>query len=1211
MNGPPTSNHSNSDGNPDGSAARAVSENDGDPDATIGQQLTQFDVPYQALSDQQFDCETTARPAIGSSSDTQSAGDTQLEPDHESTISSDLDRMITMQWTDSIVDEAMPHQTIKTDPDQTLVQSFDPVLKQREVSRQDTDPKGIPDYVREELLGEGGIGQVYAARQNSIDRQVAIKVLKTGAARRESSRLSFVSEAMITGELDHPNIVPVYDLGLDGGNTPFYVMKQVHGVEWADRMPESSLRENLNILMRVADAVALAHARGFIHRDLKPANVMLGEFGEVLVMDWGLAMPTLDNPKRMSFPKPRSGGTPCYMAPEMANGPVEKVDRRSDVYLLGTLLFEILTGSPPHPQKTIRECLRAAAQNEIAPSGESGMLMDIAMQAMSRSREARYQTAADFQDAVREYFAHIESNSLAEQGQEFLSGARESDDHEVYSKAIFAFEQAHELWLGNEAAIRGASDARLAYAESALRKKDYDLCGSVLDMEDLTHTELRLDLFEELAEKQRREVEHTQRMNRIRIVSRGLLASVLATVVIAFFWINSERNSALMAKQDEARERKRADREAETATAIAHEVRRNLKVIRQKAYAHRISLTEREWSAGRIDRVRDLLDACPTDLRQWEWYYMSRLCNTRHRIVNAHVDGVLAMSVLPGGTQVVTGGRDHTTALWDMATGTARFRVQDHDWDVTVVAASPDGAKFASGGSDGSVKVYDRLSGELLQELHVRRPVTCLTWLHDGSQIILGTGDIRTGFGEVRQLDAASLQTIDELWDATAVSALALSPDDRTLVIAGPDEGVQILSIDGSFEPHELTDGSKPARALAFSPAGDLLAIANDGHAVNLFDVRNGSTKGRLMGTGLPLASLAWSPDGEYIAAGSEDGLIYLWHTVSQQNLGTFRGHSATVTALGFASADLLISVSDDGTIGSWNTQQQDGVVVLLESPFPVYDLQVDSTARHVTAAHGNRFTLLELDSGAVIAGNESGEGQVWTTAVSADGQYTAWSGVDGHLHMMSHPWKSAEAVLADVNDILKIRFNTQGTRIATAGTEGVLHVWDTTSLEEQSARRISSLEITDVAWNLTGERIATVARDGVLRIHSLENQTSDREIHTGDDLLHCIAWSQNQIATAGSDAVVRIWNPADGTLIRELHSHTAAIHCLAFNEDGSRLVSGGRDQRLRVWDTRSGDVLVTLAGHESTVLSVAWNSATRHLLSGDEAGRIFRWLAE
>ena len=147
---------------------------------------------------------------------------------------------------------------------------------------------------------------MYAAKQQSMDRPVAIKVLKPRAARLESSQEAFVSEAIITGGLDHPNIMPIYDVGKQPNDAIFYAMKQVVGVEWKERIATNTVSENLDILLRVCDAIAFAHARGIIHRDLKPANIMLGPFGEVLVMDWGLAMPTEDHPRRETFPAARA-----------------------------------------------------------------------------------------------------------------------------------------------------------------------------------------------------------------------------------------------------------------------------------------------------------------------------------------------------------------------------------------------------------------------------------------------------------------------------------------------------------------------------------------------------------------------------------------------------------------------------------------------------------------------------------------------------------------------------------------------------------------------------------------------------------------------------------------------------------------------------------------------------------------------------------------
>ena len=180
------------------------------------------------------------------------------------------------------------------------------------------------EYELQEVIGEGGVGTVYAARQASIDRIVAVKMLRNEFAHKRDHRNKFLSEAVVTGELDHPNIVPIYDLGTSDVGNLFYAMKRVRGTPWSDVIRQQSLAENLRILMSVADAIAFAHSRGVIHRDIKPENVMLGDFGEVVVMDWGIALSTGAFVKSDRISQTTSmGGTPAYMAPEMATGPLE------------------------------------------------------------------------------------------------------------------------------------------------------------------------------------------------------------------------------------------------------------------------------------------------------------------------------------------------------------------------------------------------------------------------------------------------------------------------------------------------------------------------------------------------------------------------------------------------------------------------------------------------------------------------------------------------------------------------------------------------------------------------------------------------------------------------------------------------------------------------------------------------------------------------
>ncbi len=456
---------------------------------------------------------------------------------------------------------------------------------------------------------------MFSARQQSMDRPVAIKVLKPRAARLKSSRQAFVSEAVITGCLDHPNIVPIYDVGKQADDALFYAMKQVEGVEWKERLATNSVDENLEILLRVSDAVAFAHARCIIHRDLKPANIMLGGFGEVLVMDWGLAMPSHDHPRRNSFPRAKRGGTPHYMAPEMADDPMLGVDRRSDVYLLGAILFEIVTGKPPHAiesaagsrRERVKACLAAVAQNQIAETDATGELIDIARTAMATNPADRYQTVQQFQSAVRDYLAHQESIELTDQSTKLLNSARGGGDYKEFSRAQFGFETALEQWPENARALKGLKDTRQTYARTAFDRGDYDLALSLLDSG-------MSDEAEFVATVQAASTERDSRANRIQRLRRFSFAASLTVAVlaaVAALWINSERNKALIAQQDEATQRgiaERKEREAQKQRQAAVEAQGiALENERRAKVAESLTREEKEISDSVVEYLAELL----------------------------------------------------------------------------------------------------------------------------------------------------------------------------------------------------------------------------------------------------------------------------------------------------------------------------------------------------------------------------------------------------------------------------------------------------------------------------------------------------------------------------------------------------------------------------------------------------------------------------
>ena len=248
-------------------------------------------------------------------------------------------------------------------------------------------------------LGSGGTGIVYQAHQRAIDREVAIKVLRRELATDASSRGRFLAEARVIGALDHPNVIALHDLCIDDEGQLFYSMKRVDGASWDQQIDTLSLEKNLNILLRVADAIRYAHSRGLVHRDLKPENVMLGRFGEVLVADWGLALsksslaPSSEETSTDSHHA--IGGTPAYMAPELAAGDLFGITYATDIYLLGAILFRVVTGFPPHHGKSLLACIRAAANNKIEPIpenlGDTELeLIQIALKAMATEPMDRF-----------------------------------------------------------------------------------------------------------------------------------------------------------------------------------------------------------------------------------------------------------------------------------------------------------------------------------------------------------------------------------------------------------------------------------------------------------------------------------------------------------------------------------------------------------------------------------------------------------------------------------------------------------------------------------------------------------------------------------------------------------------------------------------------------------------------------------------------------
>lgn len=277
-----------------------------------------------------------------------------------------------------------------------------------------------------DLIVRGGTGDIRDARDANLLRNFVQKELRKEEAKNKDARRLLIEEAQITAQLEHPHIVPVHELGLDLDDNLYFTMKRVRGStlnqivkeQDLENRTDQALYELLHILVKISEAVAFAHSRGVIHRDIKPGNIMVGEFGQAYLMDWGASMlkqrtgpvagepPVREDPRssrhNLTTTKGMIFGTPAYMAPEQTTAVDELIGERTDVFLLGGVLYKILTGLPPHTGDTTKELVLKARKCEVPPPQEVvdhhiyPKLREIAMKAMAKTPEDRYATALEF-----------------------------------------------------------------------------------------------------------------------------------------------------------------------------------------------------------------------------------------------------------------------------------------------------------------------------------------------------------------------------------------------------------------------------------------------------------------------------------------------------------------------------------------------------------------------------------------------------------------------------------------------------------------------------------------------------------------------------------------------------------------------------------------------------------------------------------------------
>ncbi|MCU0878043.1 MAG: protein kinase [Pirellulaceae bacterium] len=1131
----------------------------------------------------------------------------------------DVERRLQQVW-GSQMQSARPQHTMRGSESGKIREENSTLIIRERALRNPTQPTGpvaLADYDLLGVLGEGGMGVVYNARQASIDREVAVKMLKPDMSANPSQRRKFLSEAAVTGELDHPNIVPIYDLGQNADGALFYSMKKVTGTPWSEVIKQKSLLDNLTILMKVCDAIAFAHARGVVHRDLKPENIMLGDFGEVLVLDWGLAVATEGHRPTpnvaMAF---NIAGTPAYMSPELAMGPMEAIGRHSDIYLLGAILFECITGRPPHFGKNARECLKAAARNEIVPTEKRGELLEIALEAMDTDPANRQPTVQAFQTAIRTYQAHSESIALCERAEVGIHQAISSEDYQDFARALFAFQEAVELWPGNEAAKLGVSRAKLHYATCALGKSDYDLGLSLIDSQDASHTAIQSQLIAAKTERDARQ----KRLKRARSAMVGLAAAVFLAVSVgvvvasylAYLARESEKRavaSAILATENErtakanatlAKEKEDlAIAEATRAGIAETEAQRRREEAVASAYTALIAMAAARIDENSFDQARQALELCDVKHRGWEWRRLM------HVVAQGDVSQVKipsrseALAVNSSGSLLATGSLDGVVRLWDSARRTlvGERSLGESSARITALAFHPaDDRWLAIGTSDLArpVVAWNRESGEMRVPASEDRhagSVTQATFSADGKRLLTASHDRTARLWNwetlVPQIFSGHTGTV---WSA------ALSADGKKVATASEDGNVRLWDVATGLQERSLsgqripfTQHEGPVYAVVFLPAEDAAESA------------------------LPLGTPAAESSSAYrLASAGYDKRVLLWQTdklvpfdfqelvkgepVVETDYQELTGHTAAIRSLSLsADGTHLASAGVDHTIRIW-------------------DLHGRGAARR----------------GALVKELRGHAGPVYAAAfVAHDANAIVSTGYDDRLRLWNidlyHEQRMVPglALRGHVGPVLSARFSPEGESIVTASLDRTARKWNAkTAAGEGLFREGHAYLASRAAFFPHSRRLLTAGGDGTVRIWDLDKQAELLVLErTGYRAAAAISPDERSILTGSSDVLsdtarphgALVWNAETGEQLRKLAGvHKAPVTIVAYAPvgEGPALALTADDNGVfQLWHPETGEpVGPRIDHHASPIMGAEFAADGRSLVTADAAGQVFRW---
>jgi WD40 repeat protein/tRNA A-37 threonylcarbamoyl transferase component Bud32 len=1046
------------------------------------------------------------------------------------------------------------------------------------------------DYELLEVIARGGMGVVYKARQVSLNRMVALKMILKGELATARDVARFRAEAEAAANLDHPHIVPIYEVGEHDGQQ-YYAMRYVEGASLT-RRPRADARKEASLVATVALAVHHAHQHGILHRDLKPSNILVDAAGTPLVADFGLAK-RVDADRSLT----ESGalvGTPRYMAPEQAAGRKD-LTVAADVYSLGVVLYERLTGQTPFPGETVPEILRQV--QEMEPPRPSSMtpglnrdLETICLKCLEKDPAKRYGSAEALADDLERWLRGepIHARPVG-QAERLWRWCRRNPTVAALTAAVavsllaattiailFAVNEAH-----NAESLRykqkAADDAR----QDALREaaeKDRQARGAKRRTAEL--------LFEQAYAKCRQED-----------AARGLL------------WLAGalQETAELDAPEVEQSIRLHLGAWGRDLHPLRGVVQVKIPIL---AYG-RVAFSPNGKTILTTVALYGRNRAYPEKAQLWD--------AATSKPVGMPLQDVVQGAFSSDGKTVLTGSGD-TARLWDAATGQPLGPPLQLPHGVFVLAFSPDGKTVLIGSGD-TARLWDVATCQPLgPPLQHQRWVDAVAFSPDGKTVLTGSGDTA------------------RLWDVATGKARGapmqlFGPDDKGLAFSPDSKTVLTRSTINTARLWEAATG-KPigpplkhpdrVNAVAFSPDGKTVLTGSDDGTARLWDAATGEPFGLALHHPAGVNAVAFSPDGKTVLTGSGDNTARLWNAATGKPLGPPMQHQGegNVYVVAFSANGKTVF-----TAGISNTWQDDWAASMGEArvwEVPTAEAQCPPL-QHQDEVEAVAFSP---DGKTVLTGSRENTARLWNAATgkplgpplkhknwvravafSPDGKTVLTGSSTAQL------WDAATSKplgppLKHENWVVAVAFSPDGKTVLTGSYDGTARLWDAANGKPLGLAMEHLFQVAAVAFSPDGKTVLTGSWDNTAR---LWNAATGKPV--GPPLKHpagvnAVAFSPDgkTVLTGSDDGTARLWEAATGKPMGLTLQHPDRVNAAAFSPDGKTVLTGSDDGTARLWEAANGKPLGPPLQHQGAVVRVAFSPDGKAVLTGsvDHTARLW-----